>query len=83
MADGWTIPEALAEFAEAGMPLDQAGFRAVVRHARRVGTLKPVGHTKPGRQGGRGEFRYDIGQLQQMHKDQVRWIPAQPPPGDT
>ena len=30
-------------FDAAGMPVDQAGFRAVVRAARRTGNLKPLG----------------------------------------
>jgi hypothetical protein len=77
---GLTVPEALAQFAAAGMPLDETGFRAVVRAARRLGTLKPVGEAKSGPQGGRGGFRYDIAKLQRMHSHLVEYIPAQGPP---
>ena len=80
-ADGWTVPDALAEFAAAGMPLDEAGFRAVVRAAQRLGTLRRAGETRApaGSKGGRGRPLYDIGALQQLHKDLARWIPARDP----
>ena len=82
--DGWTITEALDDYAAAGKPLDQDGFIDVVPAAHRLGTLKRTGETKSGRRGGRGQARYEIGTLQEMHKDLARWIPAQdPPPGDT
>lgn len=82
MVEGWTVDDALAEFAAAGKPLDPAGFRALVRHARRLGTLKTAGETEPGGQGGRGYIVYEIGQLQHMHKDLLRWL-GLPPSGDT
>jgi hypothetical protein len=66
-AHGWTISDALGQFDAAGMPVDRAGFRAVVRAARRTGNLKPLGETKSGEHGGRGQILYEIGQLQQMH----------------
>ena len=77
--EGWTIPDALTQFAEAGMPVDEAGFRAVVRAAQRTGTLRRTGETRApaGSKGGRGRPLYDIGALQQLHKDLARWIPAQ------
>jgi hypothetical protein len=77
-ADGWTIAEAVAEFALAGMPVDEARFRiAVTRMAR----LKRIGETRqpPGSKGGRGHPLYEIWQLQQLHKDVARWIPAETP----
>jgi hypothetical protein len=74
---GLTVPEALAQFAAAGMPLDETGFRAVVRAAHRVGTLKRTGETPSGEKGGRGQAMYDITRLLQMHKDLVGHIPAQ------
>ena len=76
--DGWTVPEALAQFAAAGMPLDETGFRAVVRAAHRVGALQRAGETSSGPKGGRGRPLYEIGALQQMHKDLARWIPGSP-----
>ena len=78
-ADGWTIPMAVAKFAEQGMPVDEARFRiAVTRMAR----LRRVGETRqpPGSKGGRGHPVYQIGQLQRLHADVAKWIP---PPGDT
>ena len=81
-AEGWTVPEALAQFAAAGMPLDETGFRAVVRAAHRVGTLRRVGEkrapagSKDKDRGGRGRPLYDIARLQQMHSRLVQDIPA-------
>ena len=76
-AQGWTISDAFEQFDAAGMPVDRAGFRAVVRAARRTGNLKPLGETKSGEQGGRGQILYPIPLLQQMHKDNVRWLGTQ------
>jgi len=73
-AHGWTISEACREFDAAGMPVDQAGFRAVVRAARRTGNLKPLGETKSGERGGRGQILYPIAELQHLHKDLTRWL---------
>jgi len=74
---GWTVSDALGQFDAAGMPVDRAGFRAVVRAARRTGNLKPLGETKSGERGGRGQILYEISQLQLMHKDLVRWLTAE------
>jgi hypothetical protein len=79
---GWTISDAFEQFDATGMPVDRAGFRAVVRAARRNGNIKPIGENKSGDSGGRGQLRYEIEELQQMHKDLARWL-AVPPPGDT
>jgi hypothetical protein len=76
-AHGWTVSDALGQFDAAGMPVDRAGFRAVVRAARRTGNLKPLGETKSGEHGGRGQIVYEIGQLQQMHAALVRWLATQ------
>ena len=75
---GWTIPDALAKFAEAGMPLDETGFRAIVRAADRLGTLQRVGEIrKPtGSKGGRGQFLYDIGGMQRLHAALAEWLTA-------
>jgi len=74
---GWTVSDALGQFDAAGMPVDQAGFRAVVRAARRTGRLKPLGETRSGERGGRGQILYEIGLLQQLHKDLVPWLTVQ------
>ena len=83
-ANGWTVDDALAQFAAAGKPLDPAGFRALVRHARRLGNLEKAGELrKPaGSEGGRGYIVFEIGQMQLMHKDSVRWL-GLPSSGDT
>jgi hypothetical protein len=75
---GWTISDAFEEFEKTGIPVDRAGFRAVVRAARRTGNLKPLGETKSGEHGGRGQILYPIPDLQQMHKDVARWL-SEPP----
>jgi hypothetical protein len=76
-AHGWTVSDAFDQFDAAGMPVDRAGFRAVVRAARRTGNIKPLGETKSGEHGGRGQILYEIGQLQQMHAALVRWLATQ------
>ena len=76
---GWTVSDALGQFDAAGMPVDRAGFRAVVRAARRTGNLKPLGETRSGERGGRGQILYPIAELQLMHKDLARWLT---PPGE-
>jgi hypothetical protein len=81
MAEGWTVAEALEQFAAAGMPVDPVAFRLVIRAARRTGKLRPVSHTPPGEHGGRGWPRYGIGDLQQLHRDNARWL-AVPATGD-
>jgi hypothetical protein len=75
-AEGWTIPEACAEFERAGLPVDPARFRIAVT---RVARLARVGETRqpPGSKGGRGHAMYDIGALQRLHADLAKWIPAQ------
>ncbi len=81
---GWTVSDALGQFDAAGMPVDQAGFRAVVRAARRTGNIKPLEEARkpPGSKGGRGYLRYDIGQLQRLHAVLVPWL-TPPASGDT
>jgi hypothetical protein len=79
---GWTVSDAFDQFDAAGMPVDRAGFRAVVRAARRTGTLKPLGETRSGERGGRGQILYEIGQLQRLHAALSPWLTV-PPPGDT
>lgn len=83
--EGLTVPEALAQFAKAGMPLDETGFRAIVRAAHRVGTLKRTGEKRAPAgskdKGGRGQAMYDGARLLQMHARLVEDIPA-PASGD-
>ena len=66
---GWTVDEACAQFAEAGIPVDPARLRMVIRALR----LQPVGETsRDGR--GRGQALYDIGQLQRLHSALAPWL---------
>ena len=78
-AHGWTISEAVAEFEAAGMPVDPRRFRIIVRN---LPGLQPVGETKSGERGGRGQFLYEIGQMQRLHSALAPGL-AVPPPGDT
>ena len=72
-ADGWTIPMACEQFELQGMPVDEARFRiAVTKMAR----LRRVGETASGPSGGRGRPLYGISDLQQLHADVAKWIPA-------
>jgi hypothetical protein len=64
-AVGWTIPEACEEFERAGMPVDPARFRIAVTRAV---LIRRTGETASGPSGGRGQLRYDIGQLQRLHR---------------
>ena len=77
-ADGWTIPMAVAKFAEQGMPVDAARFRIAVT---RVARIPRAGEMPPGRKGGRGQFVYEIGQLQRLHSALAEWLVV-PPSGD-
>jgi hypothetical protein len=72
-AEGWTITEACAEFARAGMPMDPYRFRMVVRAVQ----LPRVGETQSGGKGGRGQALYEIGQLQRLHSALAPWLTAQ------
>ena len=76
--DGWTITEAVAEFERAGLPVDPARFRMAVT---RVARLPRVGETAKGKLGGRGQFLYDIGELQRLHAALKPWLA--PVSGDT
>lgn len=74
----WTVEEACAEFAAAGVPIEPARFLMAI-HAIR---LRPVGEIrKPhGSKGGRGRNLYDIADLQRLHAALAPWLTAQEPP---
>ena len=74
---GWTIAEAVAEFAAAGMPVDPERFRLAVT---RVARIRRTGETPPGEKGGRGKFLYPIGELQRLHSALAPWLTGS---GDT
>jgi len=78
---GWTIEEALAEFAAAGMPVDPGRFRMAVT---RVARIPRAGETPSGEKGGRGKLLYPIGELQRLHAALAPWLTVQGPGnGDT
>ena len=79
-AEGWTISEALEQFAAAGMPVDEARFRVAVT---RVARIPRVGETPSGEKGGRGKLLYDVGQLHRLHAALVPWLTPQALPGRT
>jgi len=79
-AHGWTIAEACEEFERAGMPVDEARFRAAVTEVARIGRIGEA-RKPPGSKGGRGYFLYEIGELQRLHSALAPWL-AVPPPGD-
>lgn len=68
---GWTISEACREFEAAGMPVDPRRFRIIVRN---LPGLVRIGEAPSGERGGRGDFRYDIGQLQRLHAALAPWL---------
>src|SRR4029077_9021214 len=72
-ADGWTIPMAVAKFAEQGMPVDEARFRIAVT---RVARIPRAGEMPSGRKGGRGQTVYEIAQLQRLHAALSPWLTA-------
>jgi hypothetical protein len=68
---GWTLEEACAQFEAAGMPVSERRFRIIVRN---LPGLQPVGETKSGERGGRGQFLYEIGQMQRLHAALAPWL---------
>jgi len=68
-ADGWTVADACEQFAAAGMPVDPAAFRLVIKAVRLTGKLKPVGEKRApaGSKGGRGWPVYAISDMQRLH----------------
>jgi hypothetical protein len=63
---GWTIPQACEQFAEQGMPVDEARFRIAITRGVRIPGIGEV-KKPPGSKGGRGQLLYDLGQLQRLH----------------
>jgi len=70
-AHGWTVSEAVDEFARAGMPVDPGRFRIAVT---RVARIQRVGETPSGERGGRGHALYEIGELQRLHSALAPWL---------
>jgi hypothetical protein len=68
---------ACEQFAEAGMPVDEARFRIAVT---RVARLPRAGETPSGERGGRGQILYPIGELQRLHSALAPWLVVQEPP---
>ena len=76
-AEGWTVEEAVAEFARTGIPMD-----GLARIIRALPGFQRIGETTAGEKGGRGYALYDIGQLQRLHSALAPWLTV-PPSGDT
>ncbi len=70
---------AVEQFAEAGMPVDEARFRKIIAQ---LPGFRPVGEMPSGPAGGRGHPVYPIADLQQLHARLAQWLTV-PPPGDT
>ena len=71
---------ACAQFAEAGMPVDEARFRIAVT---RVARIPRTGEMQAGEKGGRGRALYPVGELQDLHRALAPWLVIrEPPPGD-
>jgi hypothetical protein len=66
-AEGWTIADAVEQFAEAGMPVDEARFRIAVTRVIRLPRIGEI-RQPAGSKGGRGQSLYDIGKLQRLHR---------------
>lgn len=77
----WTVEEACEAFREAGVPVDPDPgkaayrFRLIVRGLQ----LQPSGRApSPGPQGGRGQDRYPIADLQRIHSALSPWLTRGP-----
>ena len=69
--DGWTVSDAIEQFAATGLPLD--GLAPIIRN---LPGFQPCGHTRPGEKGGRGYHLYPISELQLLHAALSRWLTA-------
>jgi hypothetical protein len=76
MADGWTIPMAIAEFERQGMPVEERHLRAIIRN---LPGLNPIGEAPSGPNGGRGHPLYEIQALQRLHGRLAEWLVVQGP----
>jgi hypothetical protein len=73
-APGWTVSEAVAKYAETGLPMD--GLDQIIRA---LPGFTRIGETRSGKKGGRGQALYEIKELQLLHGALARWLT--PPPG--
>ena len=80
MDDGWTVADAIAQFAETGKPIDRLGKLLWC-----LPGFQACGYSKPGPDGGRRYKRYSIGDLQRLHGFLARngWLDKPPASGDT
>lgn len=78
--DLWTIGEACAYFAGAGLPVRPEPFRVIIRELHRIETawggtrLEPAGHAPPCEQGGRGKALYQAEALMDLHTALLPWL---------
>jgi hypothetical protein len=68
-ADGWTVSEAVAKYAETGLPMD--GLDQIIRA---LPGFTRIGETRSGERGGRGHALYSIAQLQRLHAALAPWL---------
>ncbi len=68
---------AVAQFAEAGMPVYEDRYRLAVT---RVARIPRVGEMPSGENGGRGRRLYPVGELQQLHSALAPWLVIRDPP---
>jgi hypothetical protein len=72
MNEGWTVDDSIAEFEGTGFPVEEYRFRKAIQAFR----IRPVGEKRPPEDedhGGRGHGLYDIADMQELHKDFIRW----------
>jgi hypothetical protein len=70
-AQGWTVAEAVEQFAQAGVPFD--GLDRIIRALpgfQRIGEVRKL----PGSKGGRGDALYSIADLQRLHSALAPWL---------
>jgi hypothetical protein len=79
----WTVDQAVAYFAAAGVPVGPDPAAAPRRLAAIIKALdlRPVGRTPSGPQGGVGKALYSTAELQALHRDLAEWLIRIPDPG--
>jgi hypothetical protein len=80
----WTIDDAVAVFARAGVPVGPDPDDAARRLTAIIRALgwRPIGETRSGEKGGRGKALYPAQDFQDLHRDLAEWlirIPGQTP----
>jgi hypothetical protein len=66
----WTVDEASAYFAAAGLPFPPRRLLMIIRALG----WRPVGATPSGPAGGRGKALYPVRDFQELHRDLAGWL---------